>query len=148
MYDDSSRGDRGSGRDGQTDDDEHSRHETDRTSLFSLASSASGDRVEDLERENAELSKKLQELQRALEDGMASHELEMEELHMQMEEIEAELASSQRDEKDLRMKDVSCISLWMNLLHIYSSPCFSAPFIKTVYRGKFVAFLLGKFYKF
>lgn len=92
------------------DDDEVDYHDSlssDQTSMFSVNTS---DRIDELERIREEQTKKLKEVQRTLEDKMATHELEMEEMLVQKEELEAELASSKRDEKELRLKDV-CASL-------------------------------------
>ena len=116
-YDDSSHDTEGPDPDGHFDEDlSRSRLESDRSSLFSIASSTSGDRLQDLEFENVEQSKKLNEIQRTLAEKVVSHELEMEELLVQKEEIAAELESSRRDEKELRLKDVGefvCIRIDM-----------------------------------
>lgn len=74
--------------------------------MFSSSTTASGDRYEDLERIHEETVKKLKELQRTLDQKMADHESEIEEMLVRKEELEAELASSKRDEKELRLKEV------------------------------------------
>jgi len=84
--------------------------------MFSSSTTASGDRYEELERVHEETLKKLKELQRTLDQKMADHESEMEEMLARKEELEAELASSKRDEKELRLKDVRIILFFGSLL--------------------------------
>ena len=95
----------------------HGRFSSEPTSIFSSSTTASGDRFEDLERVHEETTKKLKDLQRTLDQKMADHESEIEEMLSQKEEIESELASSKREEKELRLKDVGGILLSPHYLH-------------------------------
>jgi hypothetical protein len=95
--------------DDESDLNFHERFSSEPTSMFSSSTTASGDRYEELERVHEETLKKLKELQRTLDQKMADHESEMEEMLARKEELEAELASSKRDEKELRLKDVRII---------------------------------------
>jgi hypothetical protein len=54
-----------------------------------------------------EATKRLKDLQRTFDEKMAAQELEMEEMLAQKDDLEAELASTKKDEKELRLKDVS-----------------------------------------
>jgi len=94
----------------------HERFSSEPMSMFSSSTTASGDRYEELERVREETLKKLKELQRTLDQKMADHESEMEEMLARKEELEAELASSKRDEKELRLKDVRIILFFGSLL--------------------------------
>lgn len=94
----------------------HERFSSEPMSMFSSSTTASGDRYEELERVHEETLKKLKELQRTLDQKMADHESEMEEMLARKEELEAELASSKRDEKELRLKDVRILLFFGSLL--------------------------------
>ncbi|KAF8329149.1 uncharacterized protein EI90DRAFT_3017385 [Cantharellus anzutake] len=83
---------------------------TERTSLYSVSTDPhhhhEHERVEELEKIQQEQLKKLAELQTKLEEKMTEHEKEMEDLSNQKEDIEAELAASRQNEKELRAKDL------------------------------------------
>jgi seryl-tRNA synthetase len=98
----------------------HDRFSSEPTSIFSSSTTASRDRLEELERIHEETMKKLKELQRTLDQKMADHESEIEEMLAQKEEIESELASSKREEKELRLKDVRDIFIHCLTIHILS----------------------------
>lgn len=83
----------------------------DLTSLYSTEKSNEQDRIEELERMLDEATKKLKDVQRTLEEKIASHELDMEELMAQKDDLETELAVSKKDEKEFRLKDVSASSM-------------------------------------
>lgn len=79
--------------------------------LLSAAPASSAE--EDLQRENALVLKLLRDAERELEHKSSDHEAEMEELQNKMEELRIELAGARREEKELKLKDVS-----------YSRECF------------------------
>ena len=64
------------------------------------------DRLDALQRANAELNRKCMEAERTLQHKLSEHELELEELQSRLEEVRSELAHTKREEKELRSKDV------------------------------------------
>jgi predicted RNase H-like nuclease (RuvC/YqgF family) len=81
----------------------------DRTS--STVSMEIHERMEALQRNNEELGRKLMEAERTLQNKLTEHETELEETHMRLEELRSELSLSNREEKELRAKDVRIQSL-------------------------------------
>jgi len=64
------------------------------------------ERMEALQRNNEELGWKLMEAERTLQNKLMEHETELEETHLRLEELCSELSLSNREEKELRAKDV------------------------------------------
>ena len=85
----------------------HSRDRMHTISTTSLLATSSEDRLEALQRANAELAKKLRDASRELEHKMSDHEGEVEEMQTRIEDLKSELAASRRDDKELRIKAVS-----------------------------------------
>ena len=65
------------------------------------------ERLEALQRANAELKKKLRDNTEAMEKRISSQEAEIVRLEQELEERRSELAYAKRSEKELRAKDVS-----------------------------------------
>jgi len=78
----------------------------DRTTSSSTVSMEVHERMEALQRNNEELGRKLMEAERTLQNKLMEHETELEETHMRLEELRSELSLSNREEKELRAKDV------------------------------------------
>lgn len=81
-----------------------------RMNRFSTVSDASltpEDRVEGLTRVNEELAKKLMEAERTMTAKLADHDDELDRLEVRLEELKQELAAKNREEKELRTKEVS-----------------------------------------
>ena len=68
------------------------------------------DRLDALQRNNEELSRKLLEAEKTLQDKLANYDMELDEAQHKLEELRSELSASNREEKDLRTKDVRSIS--------------------------------------
>lgn len=68
------------------------------------------DRLDTLQRNNEELSRKLLEAEKTLQDKLANYDMELDEAQHKLEELRSELSASNREEKDLRTKDVKSIS--------------------------------------
>ena len=68
------------------------------------------ERLELLQKTNEELARKKIEAEQTLQNKLEEHELELEETHQRLEELRAELSASNREEKELRAKDVSTFS--------------------------------------
>jgi hypothetical protein len=64
------------------------------------------DRLDTLQRNNEELSRKLLEAEKNLQDKLANYDIELDEAQHKLEELRSELSASNREEKDLRAKDV------------------------------------------
>ena len=73
----------------------------------STHSAANEERIEALQKANASLAKKLRESTRELEHKLGEHEAEVEELQQRVEDLKTELAVVRREEKELRVKEVS-----------------------------------------
>ena len=69
------------------------------------------DRLDALQRNNEELSRKLLEAEKTLQDKLSNYDMELDEAQHKLEELRSELSASNREEKDLRTKDVSSISV-------------------------------------
>jgi len=81
----------------------------DRTS--STVSMEIHERLEALQRTNEELARKRVDAEVTLQNKLAEHELELEETHQRLEELRSELTASNREEKELRAKDVCLLFL-------------------------------------
>lgn len=75
----------------------------------SLASVATIEREEALQRSNQELSRRVVEQDRILQRKISEHEAELEQLEIALEETKSELSSSKREEKELRSKEMKYI---------------------------------------
>lgn len=71
------------------------------------------DRLDALQRNNEELSRKLLEAEKTLQDKLANYDVELDEAQHKLEELRIELSASNREEKDLRAKDVRNISSFL-----------------------------------
>ena len=87
----------------------------DRNSNASSATLELHDRLDALQRNNEELSRKLLEAEKTLQDKLANYDMELDEAQHKLEELRSELNASNREEKDLRTKDVRNISLFLIL---------------------------------
>lgn len=63
-------------------------------------------RLDALQRMNTDLGRKLLEAERTLQNRLADHEQELEDMQMRLEEARSELSATKREEKDLRGKEV------------------------------------------
>ena len=89
----------------------------DRSSASSTISLDVQDRLDVLQRANAEMSKKLMEAEKTLQNKLEEHEMELEEMQSRLEEVRSELSATKREEKELRSKEV-CTVLEMNVSHV------------------------------
>lgn len=78
----------------------------DRNIASSTASMEPLERLDALQRTNAELGRKLMEAERTLQNRLAEHESELEEMQSKLEEMRSELSATKREEKELRSKEV------------------------------------------
>lgn len=85
----------------------------DRSTSSSTVSMEPMDRLDVLQRANTELSKKLMDAERTLQNKLAAHESELEDMQGRLDELEAELVSTKREEKELRTKEVDFYLLSM-----------------------------------
>ena len=83
----------------------------DRNNASSTISLELHDRLDALQRNNEELSRKLLEAEKTLQDKLANYDMELDEAQHKLEELRSELSASNREEKDLRTKDVRSISV-------------------------------------
>ena len=81
----------------------------DRNNAGSTISLELHDRLDALQRNNEELSRKLLEAEKTLQDKLANYDMELDEAQHKLEELRSELSASNREEKDLRTKDVRSI---------------------------------------
>jgi hypothetical protein len=79
----------------------------DRSTTSSTVSLAPQDRLDALQRTNAEMGKKLMEAERTLQKRLSEHEMELEEMQSRLEESKSELSATKREEKELRAKEVT-----------------------------------------
>ncbi|KXN81216.1 hypothetical protein AN958_05731 [Leucoagaricus sp. SymC.cos] len=77
----------------------------DRNIASSTASMEPLERLEALQRQNADLGRKLMEAERTLQNRLAEHESELEEMQGKLEEMRSELSATKREEKELRSKE-------------------------------------------
>ena len=76
------------------------------SSSSSLSLTTPEDRLEALQRTDAELAKKLRDNGRELENRLSDHEAEIDEMQTKIDELKSELQSSKREEKELKAKAV------------------------------------------
>jgi hypothetical protein len=108
----------GGGSDSDEDEQEVGLHLVmDRLHTDSTVSMEMTERLEALQRTNEELGRKRADAEMTLQKKLTEHEYELEELNQRIEELRSELAASNREEKELRAKDV-CLSLVFHSLSI------------------------------
>ena len=78
----------------------------DRSAASSTVSLDMEQRLEALQRLNTDLGRKLLEAERTLQNRLADHEQELEEMQIRLEEARSELSATKREEKELRSKEV------------------------------------------
>lgn len=81
----------------------------DRSAASSTVSLEPQDRLDALQRANAELGRKLVDAERTLQNKLSDHESELEEMQGRLEEARSELSATKREEKELRSKEVSSL---------------------------------------
>jgi phage shock protein A len=81
----------------------------DRSTASSTASLEPLERMEALQRINTDLSKKLIEAEKTLQNRLTEHESELEEMQSRLEELRSELTATKKEEKELRAKEASVI---------------------------------------
>ncbi|KAG1852942.1 hypothetical protein C8R48DRAFT_346450 [Suillus tomentosus] len=78
---------------------------TDRSATSSTVSLEHTERLEALQKANAELGRKLIEAERTLENRLNEHDMDLDEMQGRLEELKSELTSTKREEKELRTKE-------------------------------------------
>jgi hypothetical protein len=81
----------------------------DRSATSSTVSLEPFERLDALQKANAELSRKLVEADRALQNKLTEHDNDLEEIQARLEELKTELTATKREEKELRAKEV-CVT--------------------------------------
>ncbi len=99
------------GEDSDSDDDDLDADQLlglvmDRSAASSTASLDIQERLEVFQRLNTDLGRKLLEAERTLQNRLAEHEQELEEMQSRLEEARSELSATKREEKELRSKEV------------------------------------------
>ncbi|KAH8100862.1 hypothetical protein BXZ70DRAFT_133219 [Cristinia sonorae] len=77
----------------------------DRSAASSTISLDMQERLEAMQKTNAELGRKLMEAENTLQRRLTEHEMELEEMQMRLEEAKTELNATKREEKELRAKE-------------------------------------------
>ncbi|KAH9902726.1 hypothetical protein C8Q73DRAFT_785370 [Cubamyces lactineus] len=77
----------------------------DRSAASSTVSLDMQERLDALQRINTELGRKLVEAERTLQNRLAEHEQELEDMQSRLEEARSELSATKREEKELRSKE-------------------------------------------
>ncbi|TBU62721.1 hypothetical protein BD310DRAFT_974124 [Dichomitus squalens] len=77
----------------------------DRSAASSTVSLDMEQRLEALQRLNTDLGRKLLEAERTLQNRLAEHEQELEDMQIRLEEARSELSATKREEKELRSKE-------------------------------------------
>ena len=99
-----------SGSDSDSEDESSLGLVLDRTATSSTVSLEPLDRVDALQKANAELSRKLMEADRALQNKLTEHDNDLEEMQARLEELKSELTATKREEKELRAKEVRIVT--------------------------------------
>ncbi|KAK7035562.1 hypothetical protein VNI00_011855 [Paramarasmius palmivorus] len=81
-----------------------------RESTASTVSLEPLDRLEVLQKANAELGKKLMDAENTLQRKLTEHETELEDLQLRIDELKSELSATKKEEKELRSKERSSSS--------------------------------------
>lgn len=76
-----------------------------RSAASSTVSLESTERLDALQKANAELGRKLIEAERTLENRLNEHDMDLDEMQGRLEELKSELTSTKREEKELRTKE-------------------------------------------
>lgn len=76
-----------------------------RSATSSTVSLESTERLDALQKANAELGRKLIEAERTLENRLNEHDMDLDEMQGRLEELKSELTSTKREEKELRTKE-------------------------------------------
>ncbi|KAG1750268.1 hypothetical protein EDB19DRAFT_1679420 [Suillus lakei] len=76
-----------------------------RSATSSTVSLEPMDRLDALQKANAELGRKLIEAERTLENRLNEHDMDLDEMQGRLEELKSELTSTKREEKELRTKE-------------------------------------------
>ncbi|KAG6888315.1 hypothetical protein C0992_008849 [Termitomyces sp. T32_za158] len=98
--------------DSDSDDEESSLGlVVDRTVTSSTASMEPMDRLDALHRANEDLSRKLNDAEKTLQNKLLEHESELEEMQIRLEEMRTELNATKREEKELRSKEIAQLEL-------------------------------------
>lgn len=96
--------------------------DNDRSITSSIASLAPQDRVEALQKNNQDLARRLMEAERSLQNRLADHEAEIEEMQGKLDEMKSELSATKREEKELRNKEVNpIITTWSCISCVFCS---------------------------
>jgi chromosome segregation ATPase len=75
------------------------------------------DRLEVLQKANAELGKKLMDAENTLQRRLTEHETELEDLQLRIDELKSELSATKKEEKELRSKEVNkCLPFFVHVL--------------------------------
>ena len=82
----------------------------DRSAASSTASLDMEQRLDALQRLNTDLGRKLLEAERTLQNRLAEHEQELEDMQIRLEEARSELSATKREEKELRSKEVRVLA--------------------------------------
>ncbi|KAL4064609.1 hypothetical protein J3A83DRAFT_4273272 [Scleroderma citrinum] len=96
---------------GSSDGDSDSEDESslglvlDRTAASSTVSLEPFERLDALQKANAELGRKLMEAERTLQVKLQEHDTDLEEMQARLEELKSELTATKREEKELRAKE-------------------------------------------
>ncbi|KAI0707312.1 hypothetical protein C8Q76DRAFT_629087 [Earliella scabrosa] len=77
----------------------------DRSAASSTVSLDMQERLDALQRLNTDLGRKLLEAERTLQNRLAEHEQELEDMQSRLEEARSELSATKREEKELRSKE-------------------------------------------
>lgn len=81
----------------------------DRSAASSTVSMESIDRLDVLQRANAELGRKLVDAEKTLQNKLTQHEYELEDMQSRLDEMRSELSATKREEKELRSKEVGLL---------------------------------------
>ena len=81
----------------------------DRSAASSTVSLDMEQRLDALQRLNTDLGRKLLEAERTLQNRLAEHEQELEDMQIRLEEARSELSATKREEKELRSKEVRVV---------------------------------------
>ncbi|KIJ51491.1 hypothetical protein M422DRAFT_58957 [Sphaerobolus stellatus SS14] len=76
-----------------------------RSIASSIASLGPHERLEALQKNNHELARRAMEAEKNLQNRLADHEMEIEDLQSKLDELKSELTATKREEKELRNKE-------------------------------------------
>lgn len=84
----------------------------DRSATSSTVSLEPHERLDALQKANADLGRKLIEAERTLQVKLQEHDSELEEMQARLDELKSELTATKREEKELRAKEVCSKTSW------------------------------------